>query len=76
MIYTIYKGVSDNLYDWKFEKKPLIKQKFSSEVISAQVLKINGKYYMWYSYRDSLNKNLKNLRLVLLFQLMEINGKD
>ena len=64
MIYTICGAESNNIFNWKFYKKPLIKQKFSTEVVSApEVKKINGNYYMWYSYRGAINKKIKKFKI-------------
>jgi len=76
MIYTIFGGESEDLYNWRYYKKPLIKQKYSTEVVSApEVIKINGNYYMWYSYRGAINKDKKKFKIGFAYSRSGANWK-
>jgi hypothetical protein len=76
MIYTVFGGESKDMFNWKFFKEPLIKQKYPTEVISApEVRKIKGNYYMWYSYRGSINKNKKKFKIGFAFSNNGFNWK-
>ncbi len=76
MIYTICGAESHNINNWKYYKKILIKQNYSTEVVSApEVHKINNKYYMWYSYRGAVNKNKKKFKIGFAFSKDGINWK-
>lgn len=59
-IYTIYYAESDDGIKWSPFKEPVIKYEYDGEVVSTPwVLKVRGKYCMWYSIRDSASKESK-----------------
>jgi hypothetical protein len=60
-IYTVFYAESGDGVDWKPYKGPIIPYKYDGEVISAPwVLKVKGKYCMWYSTRGYVTKEAKN----------------
>jgi hypothetical protein len=60
-IYTVFYAESGDGIDWKPHREPIIPYKYDGEVISAPwVLKVKGKYCMWYSTRGHATKDAKN----------------
>lgn len=60
-VYTVFYAESDNGIDWVPHKEPVIDYKYDGEVISAPwVIKLRGKYHMWYSTRGCSSKESKN----------------
>ena len=67
MVYTIFQAVSDDGLNWKqLSGDPAIPYKFDGEVVSAPwVVKLDGKFLMWYSTRGSATKKDKNFDIGL-----------
>jgi len=60
-IYTVFYAESVDGIDWTPHNKPVIPYKYDGEVISAPwVLKLQGKYCMWYSTRGHATREAKN----------------
>lgn len=60
-IYTVYYAESKDGIEWVPFKKAVIEYKYNGEVISAPwVIKVSGKYCMWYSTRGYATKDAKN----------------
>lgn len=60
-IYTVFYAESDDGINWRPHNKPVIEYKYDGEVVSAPwVLKVKGKYCMWYSTRGHATKEAKN----------------
>lgn len=60
-IYTVFYAESDDGVSWNPVAGRLIEYDYDGEVISAPwVLKMGGKYAMWYSKRGSMNRSEKN----------------
>jgi hypothetical protein len=60
-IYTVFYAESADGINWTPHTRPVIDYKFDGEVVSAPwVLKLSGKYVMWYSTRGYKTKASKN----------------
>jgi hypothetical protein len=60
-IYTVFYAESGDGIDWQPRKQPVIPYKYDGEVVSAPwVLKVQGKYCMWYCARGHASKEAKN----------------
>jgi hypothetical protein len=63
-IYTVFYAESSDGINWNPRNNPVIDFKYDGEVISAPwVLRVNGKYCMWYSTRGHETKQAKNYRI-------------
>jgi len=63
-IYTVFYAESDDGIHWNPHHDPVIEYAFDGEIVSAPwVLKINGKYHMWYSKRGYESKMMKNFSI-------------
>ena len=60
-IYTVFYAESSDGLTWTPHNKPVIEYKYDGEVVSAPwVMKIKGRYHMWYSTRGYKGKEQKN----------------
>ena len=60
-IYTVFYAESVDGINWGPHKKQILDYKYDGEVISAPwVLKVKGKYCMWYSTRGHATREAKN----------------